>query len=67
MNTKATMKLVQRWSMRGKCLKMSAESLVHYELGEPNSDRFFFLGSNLKERERTELVEFLKANVEVLS
>ncbi|GFZ10852.1 hypothetical protein Acr_22g0002500 [Actinidia rufa] len=40
------------------------EDLVHYELDEPSLGRLFLVGSNMKERERTELIEFLKANLE---
>ena len=40
------------------------KDLVRYDLDELSSDRFFLVGSNLKERERTELIGFLKANVE---
>ncbi|XP_057491387.1 uncharacterized protein LOC130777131 [Actinidia eriantha] len=40
------------------------EKLVRYELDEPSSDRFFLTGSNLNERDRTELIQLLKANIE---
>ncbi|GFZ11573.1 hypothetical protein Acr_22g0009710 [Actinidia rufa] len=43
------------------------EDLIRYELNEPSSDRFFLTGANLKEREKTEFIEFLKANVEVFT
>ncbi|GFZ14607.1 hypothetical protein Acr_24g0007970 [Actinidia rufa] len=43
------------------------DDLIRYELDEPTSDRFFLVGSNMKERERTELIEFLKANIEVFA
>ena len=32
------------------------EDLIRYELDEPSSDRFFLIGANLEERERTELI-----------
>ena len=41
------------------------EDLIRYEFDKPRSDRFFLNGANLKERERIELIEFLKANIEV--
>ncbi|GFY95161.1 hypothetical protein Acr_10g0005460 [Actinidia rufa] len=41
------------------------EDLMHYDLHDPNSDCFFLMGSNLTERERTEFIEFLTANIEV--
>ena len=43
------------------------EDLIHYELDKPRSDHFFLVGSNMKERKRTEFVKFLKANIEVLA
>ncbi|GFZ15738.1 hypothetical protein Acr_25g0001470 [Actinidia rufa] len=43
------------------------EELVCYELDEPSSDRFFLVGSNLNECERTELIQLLKANIEAFS
>ena len=43
------------------------EDLVLYDLNEPSSNRFFVTGSNLKKRERTELIEFLIANIEVFA
>ena len=43
------------------------EDLIRYELDEPSSDRFFLTGANLEERERTELIQFLKANVKVFA
>ncbi|GFY91447.1 hypothetical protein Acr_07g0016430 [Actinidia rufa] len=36
------------------------EDLIHYELDEPSSNRFFLTGTNLEERERTKLIQFLK-------
>ena len=41
------------------------EDLIHYVLDEPNLDHFFLIGAILKERKRTKLIEFLKANIEV--
>ena len=32
------------------------EDLIHYELDKPSSDHFFVTGTNLEERERTELI-----------
>ena len=32
------------------------EDLIHYELDEPSSYRFFLTSANLEERERTELI-----------
>ena len=43
------------------------ENLVRYDLDEPSVDCFFFTGSNLKERERTDLIEFLTTNIEVFA
>ena len=43
------------------------EDLMHYDLNEPSSDRFFLTGSNLMEWERTELIEFLTTNIEVFA
>ncbi|GFY90940.1 hypothetical protein Acr_07g0011360 [Actinidia rufa] len=43
------------------------EELVRCELDEPGSDRFFLIGSDLKECERTELVQLLKANIEAFA
>ncbi|GFS33929.1 hypothetical protein Acr_00g0031320 [Actinidia rufa] len=40
-----------------------AEDLVRYDLDEPSSDYFFLICSNLKERNRTELIEFLTTNI----
>ncbi|GFZ21140.1 hypothetical protein Acr_29g0003020 [Actinidia rufa] len=40
------------------------EDLVRFELDEPSSNRFFLTRANLEERERTELIQFLKANIE---
>ena len=34
------------------------EDQIRYELDEPSSDCFFLTGTNLKERERTELIQF---------
>ncbi|GFZ03447.1 hypothetical protein Acr_16g0000710 [Actinidia rufa] len=43
------------------------EDLICYELDEPSSNRFFFTGANLEERDRTELIHFLKSNIEVFA
>ena len=43
------------------------EDLIRYKLDEPSSDRYFLVGSNMKEQERTELTEFLKANSEAIA
>ncbi|GFS37725.1 hypothetical protein Acr_00g0053660 [Actinidia rufa] len=43
------------------------EELVRYELDEPGSDRFFLVGSDLNECERTELIQLLKANIEAFA
>ncbi|GFS31446.1 hypothetical protein Acr_00g0017380 [Actinidia rufa] len=43
------------------------EDLTRYELSEPSSDRYFLIGSNMKERERTELIEFLIANIDIFT
>ncbi|GFS38323.1 hypothetical protein Acr_00g0056810 [Actinidia rufa] len=43
------------------------EEMVHYELDEPGSDRFFLIGSDLKKCERTELVQLLKANIKAFA
>ncbi|GFS42559.1 hypothetical protein Acr_00g0080540 [Actinidia rufa] len=43
------------------------EDLMRYELDEPSSDRFFLTGANLEERERTELIQLFKANIEVFA
>ncbi|GFZ08917.1 hypothetical protein Acr_20g0007250 [Actinidia rufa] len=43
------------------------DDLIRYELDEPSSDCFFFTGAKLEERERTELIQFLKANIEVFT
>ena len=43
------------------------EDLIHYELDEPSSNLFFLVGSNMKEWDRTKLIEFLKANIEVFA
>ena len=72
-NTKATMKEVQLVEKEREVLEdvdiipkeKVIEDLVRYELNKPSSNCFFFVGSNKKERERTEIIEFLKANVKV--
>ena len=43
------------------------EDLIRYELDKPSSDRFFFTSANLEERERTELIQFLVANIKVFA
>ena len=43
------------------------EDLIRYELDEPSSDRFFRTDANLEEREITDLIQFLKANIEVFA
>ena len=36
------------------------ENLICYELDEPSLNHFFLIDANLKERERIELIQFLK-------
>ena len=43
------------------------EDLIHYEPDEPSLDRFFLMGDNLEERERTEIIQLLKTNIEVFA
>lgn len=43
------------------------KDLIRHDLDEPISNWFFLVGSNLKEQERTELIQFLKKNVEVFA
>ena len=43
------------------------EDLIRDELVKPSLGHFFLTGENLKERERTELIEFLIANNEVFA
>ena len=43
------------------------EDLICYEFDEPSSDYLFLTGANLEEQERTELIQFLKANIEVFA
>ena len=43
------------------------EDLICYELNKPSSDHFFLTGVNLQERERTQLIQLLKANIEVFA
>ena len=43
------------------------EDLICYEIDVPSSDCFFLTGANLEEQERTELIQFLKANIEVFA
>ena len=43
------------------------EDLIRFELDEQSSNRFFLTGENLEERERTELIQLLKSNIEVFA
>ena len=43
------------------------EDLIRYKLNEPSSNYFFLMGTNLKERERTELIKFLTTNIVVFA
>ena len=43
------------------------EDLIRYELDEPSSDCFFLTGANLEEQDRTVLIQFLTANIEVFA
>ena len=43
------------------------EELIRYELNGRSSDCFFLTSANLEERERIELIQFLKANIEVFT
>ena len=43
------------------------KALLHYELDEPSSNSFFLTSANLEERERTELIQFRTANIEVFA
>ena len=43
------------------------EDLIRYDLDEPNTVCFFLTGSNLREWERTEFIEFLTTNIEVFA
>ncbi|GFY91124.1 hypothetical protein Acr_07g0013200 [Actinidia rufa] len=43
------------------------EELARYELDELSSNQFFLIGSDLKECERIELVQLLKANIETFA
>ncbi|GFZ18441.1 hypothetical protein Acr_27g0001800 [Actinidia rufa] len=71
-SSKATMKEVQLIGEEQEVLEdvgrdpetKVVEDLIHYELDELSSDRFFLMGANMEERERTELIQFLKANIE---
>ncbi|GFZ07044.1 hypothetical protein Acr_18g0012140 [Actinidia rufa] len=74
-STKAAMKEVQLVEEEhevledvGRDLKAKVvEDLIRYELDEPSLDCFFLAGANLKEREKTELIQFLKANIKVFA
>ena len=43
------------------------EDMVCYELDKPSSDHFFLVSLNMKERERTKLIYFLKQNIEIFA
>ena len=43
------------------------EDLIRYELDEPSSDHFFLTSANLEELERTEFIQFFKANIAVFA
>ena len=43
------------------------EDLIRYELDEPRSDLYILVSLNVKERKRTELIKFLKENIEVFA
>ena len=43
------------------------KDVIRYELNEPSSRCYSLIGSNMKERQRTELINFLKANIKFLS
>ena len=43
------------------------EDLIRYKIDEPSSDYYFLVDSNMKEWERIELIEFLKANIKVFA
>ncbi|GFS30822.1 hypothetical protein Acr_00g0014350 [Actinidia rufa] len=48
----------------GKTLKAKVvEDIIRYELNKPSSRCYFLIGSNMKERQRIELINFLKANI----
>ncbi|GFS41395.1 hypothetical protein Acr_00g0074050 [Actinidia rufa] len=72
-STKAAMKKVHLVKEERKVLEdvgrtleaKVIEDLICYELDEPNANCFFLVGSNMRERERTELIEFPKTNIEV--
>ena len=49
---------------RGRPEAKVMEDLIRYQLDEPSSNHFFLTGINLKERERTELIQFLTTNIE---
>ncbi|GFY92612.1 hypothetical protein Acr_08g0010080 [Actinidia rufa] len=72
-STKATMKEVQLVEEEREVLEdvgrapeaKVVEDLLRYKLDERSLDCYFLIGSNLKEWERIELIEFLKANIEI--
>ena len=43
------------------------KDLICYKLDEPSSNCFFLTSANLEERDRTELIQFLKTNIEVFT
>ncbi|GFS41482.1 hypothetical protein Acr_00g0074590 [Actinidia rufa] len=74
-STKAAMKEVQMVKEDIKVLEdvgsdleaKVIEELVRCELDKPSSDRFFLIGSDLKECKRTKLLQLLKANIEAFA
>ena len=72
---KAVMKKVQMVEKKrevledvGKTLEAKdVEDLICYEFNEPSSNCFFFTSENLRDKERTKLIEFLEANNKVLA
>ena len=74
-SNKATMKQVQLVKEEREALEdvgripeaKVVEDMIHYELDEPNLYHFFLVGSNMRKRERTDLIEFLKENIEVFA
>ena len=74
MSTKVAMKEVKLVEEEREVLKdvvrtpeaKVVEDLIQHELNEPNLECYFLVGSNMKERERTKLIKFLKENIEFL-
>ncbi|GFS44377.1 hypothetical protein Acr_00g0089970 [Actinidia rufa] len=74
-STKAAMKEVQLIEEEREVLESVGrdpeakvvEDLIHYELDKPTTDRFFLISTNLEKRDRTELIQFLIANIEVFA